>query len=170
IKGAWSGLTDFVGTIFDGVSSAIKSVVDSVKGFINVVIRGINSAIGIINKIPGVSISKIEQLQTGTDNFGGGFARMNEGGRGELVILPSGSQVIPHDATMKYAKESARNNNSSVLISQGSDLRYVETLLEKLLQKDPVIKMNDKIVSEVVSKNQANSFNQFNYTMGGAAY
>ena len=34
---------------------------------------------------------------------------MNEGGRGELVNLPNGSQVIPHDVSMKYAKEAARS-------------------------------------------------------------
>ena len=35
---------------------------------------------------------------------------MNEGGRGELVNLPNGSQVIPHDVSLKYAKEAARTN------------------------------------------------------------
>ena len=35
---------------------------------------------------------------------------MNEGGRGELTYLPNGSQVIPHDISVKYAKESARIN------------------------------------------------------------
>ena len=33
---------------------------------------------------------------------------MNEGGRGELVNLPNGSQVIPHDVSMKYAKEAGK--------------------------------------------------------------
>ena len=33
---------------------------------------------------------------------------MNEGGRGELTYLPDGSRVIPHDISVKYAKESAR--------------------------------------------------------------
>lgn len=35
---------------------------------------------------------------------------MNEGGRGELTYLPNGAQVIPHDISVKYAKESARVN------------------------------------------------------------
>lgn len=37
---------------------------------------------------------------------------MNEGGRGELVNLPNGSQVIPHDISVKYAKEAARTTSS----------------------------------------------------------
>ena len=35
---------------------------------------------------------------------------MNEGGRGELTYLPNGAQVIPHDISVKYAKEAARAN------------------------------------------------------------
>jgi phage-related protein len=86
-----------------------------VKGFVNGVISGINAAIGLINKIPGVSISRIPHLARGTDDWAGGFARINEGGRGELVNLPNGAQVIPHDVSMKYAREAAKN---SIEVSQ----------------------------------------------------
>lgn len=110
IKTAWNGLTGFVSGIFDGIAGAVKSLVSKVKGVINKVIGGINAAIGLINKIPGVNIGKISYLLHGTDNWQGGFAIMNEGGRGELVNLPNGSQVIPHDVSVKYAKESARAN------------------------------------------------------------
>ena len=41
---------------------------------------------------------------------------MNEGGRGELTYLPNGSQVIPHDISMKYAKEAARSNTASATL------------------------------------------------------
>lgn len=34
---------------------------------------------------------------TGTSYFAGGLTHVNEGGRGELINLPSGSQIIPHD-------------------------------------------------------------------------
>ena len=33
---------------------------------------------------------------TGTSYFAGGFTRVNEGGRGEIINLPSGSQIIPN--------------------------------------------------------------------------
>ena len=114
IKSAWNGLTGFVSGVFDGISSAVQELVSSVTGFINGVIGGINSAIGLINKIPGVSIGTIPYLAHGTDDWQGGFAYMNEGGRGELTYLPNGSQVIPHDVSMKYARESAKANNGIV--------------------------------------------------------
>lgn len=110
IQSAWSGLTGFVSGVFDGISSAVQSLVSSVTGFINGVIGGINSAIDLINKIPGVEIGAIPYLAHGTDNWTGGFAYMNESGRGELTYLPNGAQVIPHDISVKYAKESARAN------------------------------------------------------------
>ena len=34
---------------------------------------------------------------TGTSYFKGGLAEINEDGRGEIVNLPSGSQIVPHD-------------------------------------------------------------------------
>ena len=40
---------------------------------------------------------------------------MNEGGRGELTYLPDGTQVIPHDISVQYAKEAARANQGNVV-------------------------------------------------------
>lgn len=113
IKSAWNGLTSFVSGVFSGIGNAVSSLVNTVKGFVNGVIGGINGAIGLINMIPGVNIGKIPYLAHGTDNWQGGFAYMNEGGRGELTYLPNGAQVIPHDISVKYAKEAARTNSGA---------------------------------------------------------
>lgn len=110
VKGAWTGLKGFVGGVFDGVLGAFKKVIDFFKATVNAVIKGINMAIKVINYIPGVEISPIKQLARGTENWQGGFARINEGGRGELTYLPGGTVVVPHDISMKYARESARAN------------------------------------------------------------
>ncbi|MDE6729464.1 MAG: hypothetical protein K2J71_01650, partial [Oscillospiraceae bacterium] len=52
---------------------------------------------------------EIPQFAHGVDNFGGGYAIINENNRGELVNLPDGSQVIPHDISEQYARTAARN-------------------------------------------------------------
>ncbi|EAC8477293.1 phage tail tape measure protein [Listeria monocytogenes] len=166
IENAWNGLTDFVSGVMDGISNAVNSVVDSMKGVVNTVIDGINGAIGIINKIPGVKIGKISHLQSGTTSWTGGPAYMNEGGRGEMVILPSGAQVIPHDATMAYAKETAKNSGT-VVVTQQQNTARIEYLLEQLLKKNPVIEMDGDIVSSKVSYNQADRFGNMNYSSGG---
>lgn len=126
VQDAWSGLTSFVGGVFSGIGDAVSSLVNSVKGLVNGVIKGINGAIGIINMIPGVEIGKISYLLHGTDNWQGGFAYMNEGGRGELTYLPNGSQVIPHDISVKYAKEAARE-------SKGAETMDLSGLMDGLI-------------------------------------
>lgn len=123
ITNSWTGLKTFVSGVFSGIGDNMEALVSRVKGFVNGVIGGINSAIGLINMIPGVSIGKIPQLARGTDDWQGGFARMNEGGRGEMVMLPGGSQVIPHDVSMKYAKEAAQSNSRQGF-SQGAEVNY----------------------------------------------
>lgn len=135
IKSAWNGLTSFVSGVFSGVAGAVQTLVGQVKGFVNGVISGINAAVSLINMIPGVSIGSIPYLLHGTDNWSGGFARMNEGGRGELTYLPDGTQVIPHDISMKYAKESARANT----VSEAMDIQalgnyIVEAVTEQGVQ------------------------------------
>jgi hypothetical protein len=49
------------------------------------------------------------QFANGTDNAPGGLALINEGNRGEIVDLPNGSRVIPHDVSLRLAA----NSNSS---------------------------------------------------------
>lgn len=117
VQAAWNGLTSFVGGVFDGVLWAVRELVSMVKNAVNGIIGGINCAIDLINMIPGVSISAIPYLSHGTDDWAGGFARINEGGRGELVYLPGGAQVIPHDISVQYAKEAARASIQPVELS-----------------------------------------------------
>lgn len=90
----------------DSLINAVKDITDRIKSMFNIKadVKGGGSA--------SVSVST-EQLAHGTDYWQGGFAYMNEGGRGELTYLPNGSQVIPHDISVKYAKEAARSNTSS---------------------------------------------------------
>nr|DAG34090.1 MAG TPA: minor tail protein [Caudoviricetes sp.] len=50
---------------------------------------------------------------TGTPYFRGGLTRVNEGGRGEIMNLPNGTQIIPHDV----AKKRQKANNISVQVT-----------------------------------------------------
>ncbi|KAK9680666.1 Tape measure protein [Popillia japonica] len=160
IKSAWNGLTSFVSGVFSGISSAVSTLVNTVKGFVNGVIGGINSAIGLINMIPGVSIGSIPYLLHGTDDWAGGFARMNEGGRGELTYLPNGTTVIPHDISVQYAKESARANaNGGQSLDLGSILEGVVIAINNSTNVDgtPLMEMASEYTIEQIG-NQRNSY------------
>lgn len=140
IKQIFSGLTNFIAGVFTGDwERALNGVVDIFSGIwsgltviakapLNGMISLVNAAISGLNRISvnipdwvpgfggksfGFDIPKIPYLANGTTDWQGGFAYMNEGGRGELTYLPDGTQVIPHDISVKYAKESARANASA---------------------------------------------------------
>lgn len=131
---AWNGVKDIFRGIFESLGGLIKTPLNAIVGVVNDMISRINGiSIDIPDWVPGIggkhfgaNIPKIPYLKRGTDNFIGGFARINEGGRGELVNLPNGTQVIPHDISLKYAKESARvNENSTTDIDYSKIGEYV---------------------------------------------
>ena len=146
-KGAFDAVSGWASSIFGGIASTItdafSSAMAGVKGIINGVINGVNGATGLMNKIPGVNIPKIPNLLHGTDNWAGGLARMNEGGRGELTYLPSGTVVVPHDISMKYAKEAGRSNNV-VAISSGNDTSVILSAIKSIADRPTVLNVNGR--------------------------
>lgn len=146
-KGAFDAVAGWASSIFGGIASTITNAFSSamagVKGIINGVINGVNGATGLMNKIPGVNIPKIPNLLHGTDNWAGGLARMNEGGRGELTYLPSGTVVVPHDISMKYAREAGRSNNV-VAISSGNDTSIILSAIKSIAERPNVFNVNGR--------------------------
>lgn len=146
-KGAFDSVAGWASSTFGGIADTItgffSKAMDGVKGIINTVINGMNGATGIMNKIPGVNIPKIPNLLHGTDNWGGGFARMNEGGRGELTYLPSGTVVVPHDISMKYAREAGQSNNV-VAISSGNDTNVILSAIKSIVDRPTVLNVNGR--------------------------
>lgn len=139
---AWQGIVSMLSGILGGIATIFKGVMNGVIGIINGAISGINSLIGTVNKIPGVNvgtIGNIPYLARGTDNWQGGFARMNEGGRGELAYMPSGMVVVPHDVSMKYAKESARAQSGVVMVGNNDEITKNALKLANEAVKRPVI-------------------------------
>ena len=71
-------------------------------------IKGVKVVAGTVSK-------KVTGHATGTSYFSGGLTRINEGGRGEIVQLPGGTQIIPHDVSQKAA--SVGKNNIIVYVT-----------------------------------------------------
>lgn len=110
-KKVWEGVKNIFGGCFEALAGLCKVPINAVIGLINSAIEGINSiSVDIPDGIPlvggkhiGFSIPKIPALAKGTPNWLGGLAQINEKG-GEIVDLPKGSRVYPHDESVSIAK------------------------------------------------------------------
>lgn len=113
--GNWSRAWDGIKTIFSGVFTSItaiaKTTINGVISIINGAISGINKlGISIPDWVPGlggqsfkIDIPKIPMLYTGTTNWKGGPAVIHDRGA-EIVDLPSGTRVYPHDQSLEMAR------------------------------------------------------------------
>lgn len=110
IKNAWNGIANWFSGVWesvkrvftsagsaisDGITGALKSTFNSFMrgavGLINRFINAINSAIGLINKIPGVNISRLSTLSVPQLAKGGivtDSILANIGERGKEAVLP----------------------------------------------------------------------------------
>lgn len=116
-KQAWQGVVDIFGGIFDTLSALIKAPVNAVIGIINGAISGINKlGIKIPDWVPkiggkkfGIDIPTIPMLYKGTSNWRGGTAVIHDRG-GEIVDLPKGTRVYPHDKSIEMARREGKGN------------------------------------------------------------
>lgn len=113
ITGNWGQAWEGMKQIFSGIFEALGGIA---KGAMNGVISVINGALGGLNKIKvpdwvpglggkGINIPFIPKLAKGTDNWEGGIVQVHEEG-GEIIDLPNGSRVYPHDKSVEMARNS----------------------------------------------------------------
>lgn len=101
---AWNSIKTTVLSVWDSITSSFTSCIERLKGlwtdFKNLVAHPIDTVVNYHQR-------KMEERKdaphnaTGTSYFQGGETYVNEGNRGELITLPSGSQIIPHDVASK---------------------------------------------------------------------
>lgn len=133
---AWEGVKNIFGDIFEGLGGMLKMPINGVISMINGAIAGINSiSVDIPDWVPGIggekfgiNIPQLPMLARGTDNWKGGLAQISEKG-GEIVDLPSGTRVYPHDETVRkaYADGAKRNSGKSVYIAKLADSIVVKS-------------------------------------------
>lgn len=123
---AWNGVVGAFKTIFGGVKTLVKSVMNGVISFINRGIGGLNK-IQVPDWVPlaggkGINIPLIPQLAKGTNFWKGGLVQVHERG-GEIVDLPRGSRVMPHDKSVAeaYKMGNTKNNNVNITIPKIAD-------------------------------------------------
>lgn len=123
---AWNGVVGAFKSIFGGVKTLVKSVMNGVISFINRGIGGLNK-IQVPDWVPlaggkGINIPLIPQLAKGTNFWKGGLVQVHERG-GEIVDLPRGSRIMPHDKSVAeaYKMGNTKNNNVTITIPKIAD-------------------------------------------------
>lgn len=144
---AWQSVVDSFTSIFGSVAGVCDSIMSGVKATINSVIDGINSiSVSVPEWVPGVGgqvySPAIPHLYSGTENWRGGPAMVHDRGA-EIIDLPSGSRVIPHDQSINtaYSQGQRSAGGTSITINiananmgSGGDMRKLtRDLADQLL-------------------------------------
>ncbi len=143
---AWEGVRDIFSGSFQAIVGIAKGAVNGVAGAINSVIGAINGmGFTIPDWVPGVggkafsiNIPTIPMLARGTDNWKGGIAQVSEKG-GEIIDLPRGSRVYPHDESIRRAKEEGSRSfvleklADQIIVREDADIdRIAQALFRRL--------------------------------------
>lgn len=154
-------LTSAWDSTMNGISETASGIWESIKGTfrsgVNWVIDQVNGLISSINglsiDIPsltggtpthvGFNIEPISHFAGGVENFGGGFAVINEDRKGELVHLPNGSTVVPHDESIRQAMNAG--SHSITIRIDTMNVRSeqdIDAIADKLVEKIRLYGMN----------------------------
>lgn len=143
----WDGAKQVFAGIRDSVVGAFNAAKDSVSGFFSWIGEKLGELDDKIESVPvlgsiykGVKgagswvLDKLQGNAMGTPYFSGGLTRINERG-GEIVDLPSGTRIIPHDVSRRMAD----GPNVAVYVTvQGNvigNAEYADSLGRIIVQK-----------------------------------
>lgn len=147
---AMNSISETASGIWEGIKETFRSGVNWVIDQVNGLISSIN---GLSIDIPsltggtpthvGFNIEPISHFAGGVENFGGGFAVINENHRGELVHLPNGSTVVPHDESIRQAMNAG--GHSITIRIDTMNVRSeqdIDAIADKLVEKIRLYGMN----------------------------
>ena len=130
---------DKVGPVFKKVWGIIKAAVSPAIALIKLMLSAVKDLVNFIIAVPskikaacgwiGKHVGKLTSGEAkltinaraggnaqGTPYWRGGLTHVNERG-GEIMDLPTGTRIIPHDVSVEMAKAQAKNNNRTNIIN-----------------------------------------------------
>lgn len=145
VSSMWTKCKEVFGTIGGFIKEHFVDILMLALGPVGLIIKGVQGIAGAVSKLKegkggNGGEEKPSRHALGTPYFQGGSTSINEGGRGEIVNLPSGSQIIPHDIAKK-------GNQKSITLEVKFDIagnligtrelfeEFAEMLLEKVENK-----------------------------------
>lgn len=135
VVGAFNTVKTKVGEVFDWIGNKLDALwqkVQNIPVIASLAKGAVSGASWLWDKMtaPGAAPPA---YATGTSYFRGGISRINEGGRGELVQLPSGTKVFPHTKTKQMMGNRVYNIN--VNVNGGSDPDATGRIIAKRIKE-----------------------------------
>lgn len=117
---AWGGFKRIVSNISSSIQRIFGGAIDKVVGKVNEFVNKINS-ISLSSWLPGIggahlNIPTIPGRAIGDTNWQGGFVQVHERG-GEILDLPQGSRIMPHDASVSEAYKMGRASSKPTVVN-----------------------------------------------------
>ena len=129
IVGAFDSAKDAVGSFFSWLDDKIESV--PLLGQLYKGAKGIGSS--FLNWLDGATRIQPRGNALGTSYWRGGLTRVNERG-GEIISLPSGTQIIPHDVSARMAGGPQVTVNVTVAGNVIGNRQYADELGETIVR------------------------------------
>ena len=134
---AWKGIVDIFSGIVNtlvgliqGIVNAIKGVVDGIKGITK--LSGGGASAESVVSVPGRAI--------GDSSWRGGLVQVHERG-GEILDLPRGTRIYPHDVSMQMAKSGQGQTVNipkladQIIVREEADIDRLGERLARKIQK-----------------------------------
>lgn len=139
-SGLWTSIKETFGGIKDSIVGAFDSAKETVSGFFSWLDDKIESIplLGSLYSGGKSALSwiggKLTGNALGTSYWRGGLTRVNERG-GEIMNLPSGTQIIPHDISARMAGGPRVTVNVTVAGNVIGNEQYADELGERITDK-----------------------------------
>ena len=136
----WTKVKETFGGIKDSIVGAFEGAKEKVSGFFSWLDQEIESKpiIGQLYKggkwLIGGAVDLLTGNALGTSYWRGGLTRVNERG-GEIMNLPNGTQIIPHDISARMAGVPRVTVNVSVAGNVIGNEQYADELGERIADK-----------------------------------
>ncbi len=132
---AWTGIKE----IFSGITDYILGVIHTVTGAIGGIVDGVKSIFGASGSSESATGQKhVVGRAIGDRSWRGGLVQVHERG-GEILDLPQGTRIYPHDVSMQMAKAGQSQNVSvakladQIVVREDADItRIADELVRRL--------------------------------------
>ena len=134
--------------------SRVAAGINSGSGLIQSAINRALSSVSVDTSKIKITGGRVPAAAKGVDNFVGGLIQVNEKG-GELIDLPSGSRVIPHDQSIHEALKDGIAMGAKAMSSYASQTQLSNSKIAESSQDNRVIFSKGSIVITTVGATQA---------------